>query len=467
MEEKRVGRTPFATGKPGSDSIIGKLTKKMSPIQIIVMGFLGIILIGTGLLMLPISAQSGVVTPFSEALLTATSATCVTGLIVHDTATYWTLFGQIVILLLIQIGGLGFMTILISVISLTGKKIGLHQRVTMRDAIGGQQVGGMVGMGRFIMVAVLLVEVLGALLLLPVFIPQFGIGKGIYYSLFHAISAFCNAGFDLMGTVSPYSSLTSFADNWYLNLVVMTLIVLGGLGFFVWVDVLANRGRIQKFSLHSKLVLCASGILLVGGALFFFLFEGQNPHMGDNIFEKTLSAVFHSVSVRTAGFNTVDLTTLSEPSQLVTCIFMLIGGSPGSTAGGLKTTTVVILVLGVLAELRARKSVECFGRRLDENLVRQACCIVFAYFTTAIVAAIAIVAIEGGTMLPALFETTSAVGTVGLSLGLTPNLSLPSQLIITFLMFVGRVGGFSFLLFFGRRINFRNSQLPLEKVAVG
>lgn len=441
--------------------------RKLSAVQLLSLGFSVIILLGTVLLMLPISSASGQVTPLFDALLTATSATCVTGLVVYDTATYWSTVGQLIILVLIQIGGLGFMTILVSALSVAGKRIGIKQRIVMQESIAGQQMGGIVHMGRFILVGVFGIEAMGAILLSVRFIPLLGVPKGIFYSIFHAVSAFCNAGFDLMGYQSPFSSLTYFADDWYFTLVIMLLIIVGGLGFFVWNDILQKRGRLRKFSLHSKIVLITTVWLLVGGAIVFFALEWQNPALGDNMGARILSAIFQSVTTRTAGFNTIDLTALQESSLLLTSLLMLVGGSPGSTAGGMKTTTLAILILSVLAEFRSRKSIECFNRRVSDALLRQACCIAVLYIGGSVVSGVIIAAIEKISLSTALFETVSAIGTVGLSLGLTPTLSLPSKLIITALMFIGRVGGFTLLLTFATRAHFTQSQLPLEKVNVG
>lgn len=441
--------------------------RKLSAVQLLSLGFSVIILLGTVLLMMPFSSASGQVTPLFDALLTATSATCVTGLVVYDTATYWSTAGQLIILLLIQIGGLGFMTILVSALSVAGKRIGIKQRIVMQESIAGQQMGGIVHMGRFILVGVFGIEAMGAILLSVRFIPLLGVPKGIFYSIFHAVSAFCNAGFDLMGYQSPFSSLTYFADDWYFTLVIMLLIIVGGLGFFVWNDILQKRGRLRKFSLHSKIVLITTVWLLVGGAIVFFALEWQNPALGDNMGARILSAIFQSVTTRTAGFNTIDLTALQESSLLLTSLLMLVGGSPGSTAGGMKTTTLAILILSVLAEFRSRKSIECFNRRVSDALLRQACCIAVLYIGGSVVSGVIIAAIEKISLSTALFETVSAIGTVGLSLGLTPTLSLPSKLIITALMFIGRVGGFTLLLTFATRAHFTQSQLPLEKVNVG
>lgn len=433
---------------------------KMSSVQLIAAGFASIILLGTMLLMLPVSTNSGMTTNFVDALFTATSATCVTGLVVADTATYWSLFGQCVILFLIQIGGIGFMTITISALSIAGKKIGLRQRLIMQQAIAGKQVGGIVHMGKFIMLSVLLVEAVGAMLLAVRFVPMLGISKGIFYSIFHSISAFCNAGFDLMGENSPYSSLTYFADDIYMNLVIMTLIILGGLGFFVWYDIIAKKCKLKKFSLHSKIVLATTASLIIFGTLAFWLLE-SNGESG------LLAALFQSITARTAGFNTIDLTQMSDISLLLMTALMLVGGSPGSTAGGLKTTTLAVLFLSVWAELRSKKSIECFDRRLDDALLRQSCAIALFYVGSSILGAVAISLIDDIALSAAIFETASAVGTVGLTLGITPELSTISQLILTILMYIGRVGGFTCLLIFAHRNTFANSLLPQEKINVG
>lgn len=345
-----------------------------SSIRIIPVVFLVIILIGTFLLMLPAAQKGSRGTDFTDALFTATSATCVTGLIRFDTYSHWTTFGQIVILSMIQIGGLGFMTIAMWIMMFTGQKIGLHSRFMMQSSISAPQVGGMVKMTRFILLGTFLIEGTGAVLLSAVMIPRYGLGKGIYYSVFHSVSAFCNAGFDLMGSEEPFSSLTHLSDNWYFNVVIMALIIVGGLGFFVWRDLLEQDFHFRKLRLHSKLVLSMSGILILTGFLMIFLLEWGEPSTeGKTAGQQMLYALFQSVTVRTAGFNTVNLSKMTEPSLLLMIGLMLIGGSPGSTAGGLKTTTFAVLLISILSVFRRKnqrkplaeewKNILC-GRRL-------------------------------------------------------------------------------------------------------
>ena len=311
--------------------------RKLSSSQIILFGFAGVILIGTLLLMLPFATNSGQSASFWDALFTSTSAVCVTGLIVQDTATYWSAFGQSVILLLIQIGGMGVITIAAAITMASGKKISLMQRSTMQDAISAPQVGGIVRFTGFILKGIFLFELLGALVLMTVFIPEYGV-KGIWLAVFHSISAFCNAGFDLMGTKSPYSSLTSYANHPVVNITIMLLIVIGGIGFLTWQDIRQNGIHIRRYRMQSKVILATTGILLIVPAIYFFFFEFSAEPMGKRI----LLSAFQSVTPRTAGFNTADLTALSETGQTLTIGLMLIGGSPGSTAGGMKTTTCLL-----------------------------------------------------------------------------------------------------------------------------
>lgn len=442
--------------------------RQISPLKIIPLVFLLIILVGTFLLMLPAAQKGTGTTGFSDALFTATSATCVTGLIRFDTYTHWTTFGQLVILSMIQIGGLGFMTIAMWIMSLTSHKIGLNSRFLMQSSISAPQVGGMVKMTRFILLGTFFIEAAGALLLAGVFVPRYGIGKGIYYSVFHSISAFCNAGFDLMGTEEAFSSLTRMGDDWYLNLVIMMLIIVGGLGFFVWKDLIANRFRFKKLRLHSKLVVTVTIFLIVFGAVAIFLMEWGEPSTeGKSVGMQILNALFQSVTVRTAGFNTVDLTKMTESSLLMMVGMMLIGGSPGSTAGGFKTTTFAVLVISIVSVFRRRKSEEAFGRRMDENIMRTAACVFMIYLFLAAGSAMLVAKLENVPMMTALFETASAVGTVGITMGITPGVGMASKILLTVLMFVGRVGSLTILMAFSSERKMVPSKLPLEKVQIG
>ncbi|NCB93274.1 MAG: Trk family potassium uptake protein [Clostridia bacterium] len=442
--------------------------RKTSSLKIIVMVFGLLILLGTILLMLPISAKSGEGTGFTDALFTATSATCVTGLIRFDTFTYWTTFGQIVILCMIQVGGMGFMTIAIMLMWATGHKIGLNSRFLMQNSISAPQVGGMVRISKMILIGTAFIEGLGAIFLSGIFIPKYGVGKGIYFSVFHSISAFCNAGFDLMGGEEQFSSLTGFGGNWYLNLIIMLLIIIGGLGFFVWQDILYNKIHFRKMRLHTKLVLTTSAVLIVLGAVMIFWLEyGEAGTDGKSIPAQILNATFQSVTTRTAGFNTIDLTKMTDASIFVMIGMMLIGGSPGSTAGGMKTTTFAVLSISIISIFRRKKSEEAFGRRMDEDILRSAACVFMIYIFLTSAAALLIAKLESVPMMTALFESASALGTVGLTLGITPQVGMVSKLVLAALMFIGRVGSITILMAFSSERKMVASKLPLEKVQIG
>ncbi len=436
--------------------------RKISSSQIILFGFAGVILLGTVLLMLPFAARSGEWTSFWDALFTSTSAVCVTGLIVQDTATYWSGFGQGVILLLIQIGGMGVVTVAAAITMASGRKISLMQRSTMQDAVSAHQVGGIVRFTGFILKGIFLFELLGAVVLMGVFIPEYGI-KGIWLAVFHSISAFCNAGFDLMGTKSPYSSLTSYAAHPVVNITVMLLIVIGGIGFLTWQDIRQNGIHIKRYRMQSKVILATTGALLILPAVYLFFFEFSAEPMGKRI----LLSLFQAVTPRTAGFNTADYTAISETGQLLTIMLMLIGGSPGSTAGGMKTTTAAVLIACAVAVFRRRENGRFFGRRIADETVKNAVTVFLMYISLFLLGGMVISRVEGLPILTCLFETASAIGTVGLTLGITPGLHLVSRLILVSLMFLGRVGGLT-LIFAALSANKNTlSKLPLEKITVG
>lgn len=441
----------------------------VSPMKLILGGYCLIILAGTLLLSLPIATKGPGGTGVTDCFFTATSATCVTGLIRFDTATHWTVFGQLVILSLIQIGGVGFMTIAIVVMAFTKQKIGLNQRLIMQNSISAPQIGGIVRMSRFIVLGTLFVEALGAVLLCVDFIPRFGLGKGIYYSFFHSVSAFCNAGFDLMGSeTGAFSSLTGLEGDWYANVVIMLLIFLGGLGFFVWYDVISNKMRFRKLNLQSKMVLSISVTLVLLGAVVFFILEnGQEMFSGMSLSEKIAGSLFQSVSARTAGFNTADLSIMTESGKFVMILLMFIGGSTGSTAGGIKTTTFWVLCISIGATFGRKKNVEAFGRRMEEGITRTASCVFMTYLLLTTSSAVVVSAVEGIPMLTALFETVSAMATVGLSFGVTPTVCMFTKLLLAFLMLCGRVGSITMLLAFSSEKRVTNSRLPLDKVQVG
>ncbi len=436
---------------------------RLSTFQIIILGFAGVILLGAWMLMLPIASREGVVTPFHDALFTAASAACVTGLVVQDTASYWSVFGQSVILLLIQIGGLGVITIAAAFALLSGRKISLMQRSTMQEAIAAPQTGGIVRLTGFVIKMTLFFELLGAVALMPVFCRDFG-AKGILLSLFHSVSAFCNAGFDLLGTPDArFTSLTAYAQNPLLNITVMLLIIIGGIGFLTWDDVRTNRHHLKRYRMQSKAVLAASAVLILLPAIYFFFFECSEYPPGQRIW----ISLFQAVTTRTAGFNTADLTALSGVGKGIFIILMLIGGSPGSTAGGMKTTTAVVLFAAALSVFRRNDSAKLFGRRVRDDAVRQAVAIFLLYLTLFLGGAFVISAVEGLPVGDCLFETASAIGTVGLTLGLTPGLGLLSQGILILLMFLGRVGGLTLIYAALAGENPGLFKLPEEKITVG
>ena len=441
--------------------------QQLNPTKMIAVGYCIMILIGTFFLWLPISNRGGNFTPFIDALFTATSATCVTGLVLHDTYTYWTTFGQIILLILMQMGGIGFMTIAISAVSLTKKKIGLKNRFVMQESVAAPQVGGIVRLTKFIAIGTAFIEGLGAFALSFTLIPKLGWARGIYFSVFHSVSAFCNAGMDLMGAFQPGTSLITLGDNYVFISVIMILILVGGLGFFVWWDIRVNRLDYKHYTLHTKLVLTLTLALTIVGTAGIFIFESTGEAFaGKLVSEKFMISLFQSVTPRTAGFNTIDLNVLTDSSQLLIICLMLIGGSPGSTAGGIKTTTFAILLLSIVTVLKRKKAVECFNRRIDDETLRQVCCIIMMYLILIVTATMVIGAIDHIPMKYAAFETTSAVGTVGLSLGITPMMSGVSRLIVTALMYFGRVGGITVLLALTNNVP-QVSQLPKGKIAVG
>ena len=437
--------------------------KHLTSFQLIILGFAGVILLGSILLMLPFSSVDRIPTPFHEALFTATSAVCVTGLVVKDTGSYWSLAGQTIILALIQIGGLGVVTVAASVSILSGKKISLMQRSTMQDAISAPKVGGIVRLTRFILRGTFLIEAAGTVLLLPVFMGDYG-KKGIWMSVFHSISAFCNAGFDILGTDSSmFPSLTRYSGNILINLVIMLLIITGGIGFLTWDDIYTNKLNFKRYRMQSKIILMTTACLILFPTVFFYICDLTNLPMG----KRLLAAAFQSVTTRTAGFNTINISEMSEASKAVMILLMLIGGSPGSTAGGMKTTTFSVLILNAIATFRSQENAGAFGRRLEYHVIKNAATIAMLYFALFFGGGIAISVYEGLPLLNCLYEAASAVGTVGLTLGITPELHVFSQVVLIILMYLGRVGGLTLIyaVFSGR--NKGNAKLPLEKITVG
>lgn len=437
--------------------------RSITSFRIIILSFFMLIMLGTLLLMLPISSREGRFTSFSDALFTATSATCVTGLVVKETASYWSLFGQCVIFTLIQIGGMGVITIGLAVMRASGMKIGLWHRSTMQESISAPHVGGMVRFTGFILKTTVLIELIGAALLFPVFCNDFGVAKGLWYSLFHSVSAFCNAGFDLMGAREPFSSLTGYGSNIYLNCIIMLLIISGGIGFLVWGDIKTHKHRLKRYSLQSKIVLLTTSILIVLPAVYFFF----NEYGSLNPADRSISSFFQSVTTRTAGFNTQDLSQMSESGSVIMIILMLIGGSPGSTAGGMKTVTFAVLFLSAVTVFGRRRDVQCFKRRISDDTVRSAGVIFFMYLVLFLTSGVIISNTEHIPLLSCLFETSSAIGTVGLTLGITTELKLLSKVILMVLMFFGRVGGLTIIYAALPSSGSKNSRLPLETISIG
>lgn len=445
-----------------------KILSRLSPMKIILLGFVVLILIGTLLLCLPISSRSGRGAPFMQSCFTATSAVCVTGLIKFDTHNYWSLFGQGVILVLIQIGGMGFMTICISAVSVTKKKIGLASREIMQNSIAAPQLGGIVRMTRFVLLGTLIVELLGTILLAFDFCPRFGFFKGLWFSLFHSVSAFCNAGFDLMGGGGDFSSLTHLAADVYACIVISVLIVVGGLGFFVWRDLIDCRFKFNRFRLQTKVVVVISLSLIFGGAVVLYLVEMKaSGGRGNSVFAQAGGALFQSISARTAGFNTIDLAQMTHSGLFIMILLMVIGGSPGSTAGGMKTTTFAVLISSVISTFKRRKSAEMFGRRLDESTTRLAMCVFVLYILLSTGVAVVIATIEDIPFVNALFESVSAVATVGLTTGITPSLGAVSSVLLILLMLFGRVGSLTMLFAISSYKSRPQSQKPLEKIQIG
>lgn len=434
----------------------------LKPVQIIILGFLCVILAGTLLLMLPTASREAGSAGFADALFTATSATCVTGLIVQDTFSFWTPFGQAVILSLIQIGGLGVITVALSIAMLSGKKIGLIQRNIMQESISAPQISGIVKFTKFILLTTFGAEGIGALVMMPVFIRKFGLLKGIWFSVFHSVSAFCNAGFDLMGGEQKYSSLTAFAGNPVVNITIMVLIIFGGIGFLTWMDLAAHKFHFRKYRMQTKVILCMTAILIAVPALYFYFGE-----FSDAPSDRLLLSLFQAVTPRTAGFNTADLTKLSDTGLLIMIILMLIGGSPASTAGGMKTTTVAVLFASSAAVFKRKKFSSMFGRRISSDSIQNAGAILLLYITLFSFGGMLISRIEGLPLIRCLFETASAIGTVGLTTGITPGLSLLSRGILVFLMYVGRVGGLTLIFAAVSAGNPGKGILPEEKITVG
>ena len=444
-----------------------KLLKKLTYTQIIVLSFLLVILVGTLLLCLPVSSANGTFTPPLNAMFTATSATCVTGLVVYDTFTHWSLFGQIVIISLIQIGGLGFLVFISMFSVFLKKKIGVYERRLLMQAEGNIRLSGAVVLLKRIVRGTFTFEAVGAVILAFRFCPKMGLAEGIFNAIFHAVSAFCNAGFDLMGKYKQFSSLSTFAEDPVVMITIISLVVIGGIGFLVWSDIVTLKTKVKKYSLHTKIALSTTAILLIGSTLLFLLLEYNGVLKDFSFFDKIINAAFLAVSPRTAGFNTVDLSALSSGSEVITDLLMLIGGSPGSTAGGLKTTTFAVLILSTIAAARHDTHPQIFKRRLPDDALSQATAILTIYVVVSLVAVVIVSTLENCDVTTAAFEVISAIGTVGATKGLTPTLCGASKLIIMGLMFGGRVGGLSLMLSLAEKRENIPLDRPSEKILIG
>ncbi|WP_066892997.1 TrkH family potassium uptake protein [Clostridium nigeriense] len=443
-------------------SLKGKI--KLKGVQILALGFLVVIFIGGVILSLPISSKSGEPTNFLDAIFTSTSAVCVTGLITLNTSAHWSTFGQTVIMTLIEIGGLGFLSFAVLISLILGKKITLRERLVMQEAMNTYSIQGLVKMVKYVLIFTVSVQFFGALLLSTQFVPEYGMGRGVFYSVFHSISAFCNAGFDLFGT-----SLENYYSNSVIILVISALIIIGGLGFTVLLEIYEFKG-IKKLSIHSKLVIITTAILVFGGTILMLLFEFNNPEsIGNmNLKDKLLNSFFASVSPRTAGFNSVPTNGMTLASKFLTIILMFIGGSPGSTAGGLKTVTFGLLVLTVISVIKGREDTEVFGRRFTKELVYKAFTLLFIGVSLVMLSTMILSYTEvGASFIDLLYEVTSAFGTVGLTLGLTPNLSSIGKVLIILMMYFGRVGPLTVVLSLTRKRKKSGYKYPEGKILIG
>lgn len=434
--------------------------------RMIAFGFLAVILMGTSLLSLPIAARSGDRTPLIDCFFTATSATCVTGLTVLDTYMHWSSFGHVIILGLIQIGGLGFMTIITMFSIFTRKHISLYERRLLMQSAGTIRLSGIITMIKRVVIGTFCVEGMGAVFLSLRFCPKLGFAKGLWYAVFHSVSAFCNAGFDLMGRFNEVS-LTGYYNDPLVCITLMVLIVIGGLGFLVWSDVIKCRFVFKKMELHSKLVLTVTALLVFGGAAVLFMTEKNGAFKGMTIGEQVLSAFFQSITLRTAGFFTVDQSKLSDSGCILSIILMFIGGSPGSTAGGVKTTTIAVFLLSLLCVARNNDDVVVFKRKINQKFVVQSAAIIGIHIIIASIAVFFICYMETENMRDIIYESISAISTVGISTGITPDFTIVSKLFIAGLMYTGRIGGMTIVLAIAEKSNKVKLERPEEKILIG
>lgn len=435
--------------------------RKMSVPHFLSLGYIITIIVGAILLMLPIASKENTATDFIDALFTSTSATCVTGLIPFSTYGHWTIFGQLVILVLIQIGGLGFMTIITLIFMILRKNIGLYSRTILMQSAGSYNISGVTSLIKRILLGTLLFEGIGAIILASCFWKDMG-PMSIYYGIFHSISAFCNAGFDLFNSTN--GSLTAYYNNPIVLITIMCLIIIGGLGFIVWSDVIDNKFRFKQFQLHTKIVIVGNAILIIVPAFLFFIFEftklGQVGSFTDySLGNKILNSFFLSVSPRTAGFNSIDLNELTSSGFLLTTVLMFIGGNSGSTAGGLKVTTFVVIIMNLWAQVSGKEDCVVFKRKISNNIIKQASSLFLAYLILAVAATLLIGSFENFAIHDIMFEVVSAVGTVGLTIGISGKACVITKIVLIILMYAGRIGA---LTLFDALIK-NNNDLVLKK----
>ncbi len=440
--------------------------KRLSTTHIILLSFLAAILIGSGLLALPIASADGEAVPYIDALFTATTSTCVTGLVTLPTVMTWSGFGQAVILLLIQIGGLGVITVFAGIMVMLHRRMGLEDRLLLQDAFNLNSLSGLIRFVKRVLAGTFAIEGVGALLCMPVFVPQFGL-RGIWISVFHAVSAFCNAGIDILAQ----DSLCQYATHPLINGVTMALIVLGGIGFIVWWDVLSVwRGKKRHLMLHSKIALVTTAVLILGGAAAIFAFEYHNPQTIGNLglWDKIQVSLFQSVTTRTAGFATIAQENMTDGATLVSMILMMIGGSPVGTAGGMKTVTVTVLLASALATIYNRDEVAMFNRNIAKTAIRKAFAVACMFIVIVLTATLLLAAVSDRPLLDLAFETVSAAATVGLTRNMTPFLNVFGKLIIIVTMYLGRIGPISLAIAFRvRRANPDMIKNPTEEISIG
>lgn len=436
---------------------------KVDPPKVLALGFGSLILLGAILLNLPIATLNGESIGFLNALFTSASAVCVTGLVVVNTGLFWSSFGQIIIISLIQMGGLGFMTMATIGALIIGKKITLKDRLIIKEQLNQETMTGLVKLTKYVIISTFAIEALGALILSSRFIPIYGVKKGIWFSIFHSISAFCNAGFDLTG-----DSIAPFVGDFIINMTISSLIILGGLGFTVYIDISSNRS-FRKLHLHSKIVLTITGLLLVIGMLVFFLIEYNNPLTLKSLtlVEKLTASFFQSVVPRTAGYYSVNLAGLYDTTVFFMIILMFIGGSPGSTGGGIKTTTFGTLLLTTIGVIRGNSDITIYNRRISEDIIKRSIAIATIGITLIIIVSFILTVTEPASFLDVLFETTSAFATVGLTRGITPSLTNFGKIMIILTMYAGRVGPLTMALVFARRSKHKNYRYTEGNIMVG